>query len=75
MKEREPLNFAWSDVAPPVGRRWTILGGGIFNRNYAEFSTGVDTIPGDEDPPPEIGSPPPLGEGPVEDFVEIPLPL
>jgi hypothetical protein len=28
--------------APPVGRRWTILGGGIFNRNYGDFSTGID---------------------------------
>jgi hypothetical protein len=28
--------------APPVGRRSTILGGGIFDWNYGEFSTGVD---------------------------------
>src|SRR5690348_17542935 len=43
MKEREPLNFASTTRAPPVGRRCAILGGGIFNRNYGEFSTGVDT--------------------------------
>src|SRR5579864_2701931 len=42
MKEREPLNFARTIVAPPVGRRWAILGGGIFNRNYGQSSTGVD---------------------------------
>ena len=28
--------------APPVGRQRTILGGGIFDRNYGDFSTGVD---------------------------------
>jgi hypothetical protein len=38
MKEMEPVNFAWTNVAPTVGRRWTILGG-IFKRNYAELST------------------------------------
>jgi len=43
MKEREPLNFASTTRAPPVGRRCAILGGGIFNRNYGEFSTGVDS--------------------------------
>ena len=43
MKESEPPNFAWTIVAPPAGRRCTILGEGIFNRNYAEFSTGVDS--------------------------------
>src|SRR5690348_15939660 len=44
MKEREPLNFASTTRAPPVGRRCAILGGGIFNRNYGEFSTGVDSV-------------------------------
>jgi enterochelin esterase-like enzyme len=43
MKEREPLNLASTSRAPPVGRPWTVLGGGIFNRNYGEISTGVDT--------------------------------
>jgi len=33
--------------APPVGRPWAILGGGIFDRNYGEFRTGVDTVTGD----------------------------
>ena len=42
MKEREPLNFAWTVEAPPAGRQRAILGGGIFNRNNGEFSTGVD---------------------------------
>ncbi len=43
MKEREPLNLASTCRAPPVGRPSTILGGGFFNRNYGEISTGVDT--------------------------------
>ena len=43
MKEREPMINALTTRAPPVGRRSTILGGGIFDRNYGEFSTGVDT--------------------------------
>jgi hypothetical protein len=40
------LNIAPTTRAPPVGRPWTVLGGGIFNRYYGEFSTGVDTPDG-----------------------------
>jgi hypothetical protein len=35
---------ASSTRAPPVGRGCAILGGGIFDRNYGEFSTGVDIV-------------------------------
>src|SRR5579863_5530116 len=56
MKEREPLNLASTSRAPPVGRPWTILGGGIFNRNYAEISTGVDRceVPDFSETPPTL---------------------
>jgi hypothetical protein len=46
MKEREPMINALTTRAPPVGRRSTILGGGSFDRNYGEFSTGVDKFLG-----------------------------
>jgi hypothetical protein len=42
MKEREPMINASTTRVPPVGRGCAILGGGIFDRNYGEFSTGVD---------------------------------
>lgn len=44
MKERVPMINASTTRVPPVGRRWTILGGGIFDRNYGEVSAGVDKM-------------------------------